>query len=384
VLASGAGPAQHPGIVSLTVRWAGRRSTEGISDKQGIVVHGMGRSGTSAVAGMFVRAGFFAGRESDLLGPTDFNARGHHENSSLVLANERVLRQAGGTWFEGPEAGELQRIRDQVTPVLRQALDRIVGESNGRAIAVKDPRIDVLMSIWGPILNPRLHPVLVTRNPAEIALSLQRRDATAPPSALAAWELHMAELLAHLNGRLVTVVPYGRLTQEPELAEQIVAIAATHIDRPRASHINSADAPLEIDAQLRHHAVTEFDERALLTLHQRELWRVLASLPLGDQTLSMPRHATVPSAHAREIAHAETKRVWDAAQQAKTFEALEEERVRNATLAADLHDARLHGEEATVAFRQASAMLAAMRNSKSWRITTPFRAAKQGISNGRR
>ena len=36
----------------------------------GVVVHGMARSGTSGVAGLFVASGYYAGQDDELLSPT--------------------------------------------------------------------------------------------------------------------------------------------------------------------------------------------------------------------------------------------------------------------------------------------------------------------------
>jgi hypothetical protein len=68
----------------------------------GVVVLGMGRSGTSAVARMFARAGCFAGREDELLPATEANPAGHFEHSRIVMANEWVLAGLGGSWFDPP------------------------------------------------------------------------------------------------------------------------------------------------------------------------------------------------------------------------------------------------------------------------------------------
>ncbi len=68
----------------------------------GVVVLGMGRSGTSAVSRMFVRAGFFAGAEDDLLGAHESNPLGHFENLGIMNTNERILAELGGSWFDPP------------------------------------------------------------------------------------------------------------------------------------------------------------------------------------------------------------------------------------------------------------------------------------------
>lgn len=346
----------------------------------GIVVHGMSRSGTSAVAGMFVHAGFFVGGETDMLGATDSNPRGHYENLNLILANERVLGRIGGTWFEPPPASELDRVAESAIPSMRVELDRIVRDASGRPIVLKDPRIDVMITFWSPLLVGEFHPVLVVRHPVEVARSLQRRDGTPLPFGLAAWELHMTRLIAHLDERLVTVIPYAHLMEDPRRAERIVSTVSAHLDRELVARIDPARAPEGVDPQLRHHGVSEADERALLTLRQRELWDALGSLSPGDQTLALPGAAKTPSPSAQEIAHAETKRAWDEAQQAKIIEALEEERARTASLAAERHDARRRAEEAAAAHREAWAMLSAVYESVSWRITRPLRTGKRAAS----
>ena len=42
----------------------------------GVIVHGMGRSGTSSVAGLFVASGYFAGQDDELMEPDDGNPAG--------------------------------------------------------------------------------------------------------------------------------------------------------------------------------------------------------------------------------------------------------------------------------------------------------------------
>jgi hypothetical protein len=66
----------------------------------GVVVLGMGRSGTSAVTRTFVSAAFFAGRDEDLMEATDANPTGHWENLYIRRVNEMVLDRLGGTWFD--------------------------------------------------------------------------------------------------------------------------------------------------------------------------------------------------------------------------------------------------------------------------------------------
>ena len=67
-----------------------------------VLVLGMHRSGTSAVAGALVRAGWTvpgtAIRNWD-------NPRGHFESTALIRLNEEVLAASGGHWLAAPPEG---------------------------------------------------------------------------------------------------------------------------------------------------------------------------------------------------------------------------------------------------------------------------------------
>ncbi len=254
----------------------------------GVVVLGMGRSGTSAAAGMFVRAGYFAGHPDDVLPATPENPLGHHENLGVLLANERVLTALGGTWSDPPSEEVQLNAVERMLPVLRAEVQRVVGDAAGRPIVIKDPRIGVMMALWDPIVAEQLHPVLVIRDPVEIAYSLLRRDGTSIASGIAAWELHMTLLLGRLNGRLATVAPYGPMIADPQLAPLIVEAATAHVDPARASWVRPAQARGALEPALHRNRAAESDHDRRLTVRQRDLWRLLRTLPCGDQLITAP------------------------------------------------------------------------------------------------
>jgi hypothetical protein len=184
----------------------------------GVIVLGMSRSGTSAVTEMFHRSGFHVGRDEDLMAADYSNPRGYFENLRVFTENERILAESGGSWIDPPSAEALLAHGEQTRAALRELLEQMCLESPGNPIAVKDPRIGVLIAVWKPAFQDLLHPVIVVRHPVEIAMSLSRRDATPIPVVIAAWELHMAGLLAALQGEPVTVVQHAELLEQPELA----------------------------------------------------------------------------------------------------------------------------------------------------------------------
>ena len=63
----------------------------------GVVVYGMGRSGTSAVTGLFARAGYYLGEADDLMAADGNNQTGYHENLQILELNEEILEALGGS-----------------------------------------------------------------------------------------------------------------------------------------------------------------------------------------------------------------------------------------------------------------------------------------------
>ena len=195
-------------------------------DKVGVAVLGMSRSGTSAVSGMFAMAGFFAGREEDLLEATEANPAGFWENRNVWRLNESILERMGGTWFDPPDEDRQLAARAWATPELLAVFERIVEEASDAPVTLKDPRIGVMLPVWGEIIDDHLHPVLVIRDPIEIALSVSRRDGAPASFTLAAWQLHMTAVLRYLQRRVVTIAPYDQLLGSTELAELVVRCAS--------------------------------------------------------------------------------------------------------------------------------------------------------------
>ncbi|MEA2373108.1 MAG: hypothetical protein QOH12_3502 [Solirubrobacteraceae bacterium] len=277
----------------------------------GVVVLGMSRSGTSAVSEALVRSGFFAGREADLMAPTQDNPRGYWENIAVYRSNEAVLRELGATWFD-PPSPDLTRASRHLQAGLSAALDLLVETAAPAPVVLKDPRIGVLLDLWRPVLDGRLHPVLVVRPPTEIASSLATRDGTPRALGLAGWEVHVTRVLDYLRGRTVTVAPYAALLADPGLASLIVDAAACHLDAGRRSVVDASAASKAMIADLRRHRGDPGELAGCLTQSQARLWEILCDLPPGDQVIELPSDFTgEPPETALEGARDETRRVSD-------------------------------------------------------------------------
>ena len=191
----------------------GSETAGAMQERTGVVVLGPGRSGTSAIARAFVRAGFFAGEEEDLLGPAPSNPLGHYEPVAVLRTNEELLERLGCAWWADAPVAEAQLpLRAEAVPRLEALVEQQLTAADGAPIVVKEPRINALLELWQPTLDRGLHPVIAVRDPLEIALSHTRLDGASIPHALAAWEAQSTAVLRWLDGRTATVVPFSRLT----------------------------------------------------------------------------------------------------------------------------------------------------------------------------
>jgi hypothetical protein len=362
---------------------------------------------------MFARSGFFVGSPDDLMPATGANPVGHWENLRIWRSNERILEELGGSWFDPPAVDAQLKAQAWARVTLMEEVDLILEQAAGAPIAVKDPRIGVMLPLWWPLIADCLHPVLVIRDPLEIALSLARRDGTPVAFGLAAWELHMTTLFSCLNGAIVTVVPYACLLEDLGLREMVVERAAAHLDADRRTRVRPADAVAALERRFHRNQAGPGEHEAYLTRRQLDLWHLLSVLPPGDGSISIPEAFRAPSACARAGVSGETERqqllAASAAERADLAEvrtglAAEQQRVQTLSeevatgqrrveaLSEEIADERRgvqalsekaasEGERADVAIaacQQSERRLAAVRGSLSWRVTAPARAARRG------
>ena len=69
-----------------------------------VLVTGMHRSGTSALAQFLLAGGLHPGRVDWLMPPADSNSRGHFELTPIVDLNDRLLAELSAHWLAPPAA----------------------------------------------------------------------------------------------------------------------------------------------------------------------------------------------------------------------------------------------------------------------------------------
>ena len=228
-----------------------------------VIVTGMHRSGTSAVARVVNLLGVDLGPEEDLMEAKPDNPEGFWENRHIVQIDDDLLAVLGGRWDEPPltYGWERQAGIDDLQARAEKALERIEGERPG----FKDPRAALLLGFWKRIW-PDAQVVTVVRHPVAVARSLEHRNGFDPEKSAALWLRYTAEALAGVDSP--TVVAYEDLLSEPEkvvtqLASELglkpsfeavtEAVASIRTGRPPASELPNGDVGPMMSAALELH-----------------------------------------------------------------------------------------------------------------------------------
>lgn len=164
-----------------------------------VIVLGMHRSGTSAIAAGLEQLGLVMG--SSLFKGDEWNPKGYFEEREIVQFNERLLALYDCRW-DSPLPPLLERDHrwdaciDEAMSLVRVLFDEVP------AWGFKDPRMCQLAPFWGQVfsqlgIKPRL--MIVVRDPAEVVHSLARRDGISSDRAAWLWMTHLLGAMEYLD-----------------------------------------------------------------------------------------------------------------------------------------------------------------------------------------
>ncbi|MDA8299957.1 MAG: hypothetical protein M0005_00060 [Actinomycetota bacterium] len=257
----------------------------------GVAIVGMHRSGTSAVAGFLAQAGYFAGKDDELLPPQEDNPKGYFEREDVNALNDELFASLGGAWERPPSRQQIAEAAPAWTGRIEGLLDGLRAGAAGRPLVLKDPRVSLALPAWTPAVGESLCWLVVERNPVDTALSLRKRDGRPLSVALALWQLYSTELLEGLAGRRVLVVHYDDFVRQPAqggaaLLERLGEVLAPGM----AATLEPARAKGFVSGSMRHHSTDLAGPIAAetMTCLQMDLARWLAALPTGWAELEPP------------------------------------------------------------------------------------------------
>lgn len=197
-----------------------------------IVILGMHRSGTSALAGALQKLGVYLGEPDELYKGDRWNPNGYFEYSRIVELNDELLRSAGAAWDAPPDEEGYKKIGDPRNSLLPKARDVCAdlarrAADRGTPWGFKDPRLCLTWIFWRQVLqHPRV--VLCIRPPAETIASLQARNQFSSELAVYLVDKYLSAVLAHFADGCVTVVSYADLVSRPVLTIGALSTALRH------------------------------------------------------------------------------------------------------------------------------------------------------------
>lgn len=143
-----------------------------------VVVLGMHRSGTSAVAHLLHTLGVPMGVE--FLPPDENNPLGYWEDTTPLGINKGILANAGGSWKNPPGRNKLLQLNHKHQTAVRAYIERREDE---RIWGFKDPRTTLTAHLWHHYLTrqtPNVYYLNVLRNGADIARSVEKAHGKHP------------------------------------------------------------------------------------------------------------------------------------------------------------------------------------------------------------
>jgi hypothetical protein len=230
-----------------------------------LLIVGMHRSGTSLLGSLLSACGI--AMPGPLIGGDTHNPEGYFERADVTALQEQLLIDLE-RWWPAPRGmqplpeGWLES--DWGQRALAQLTQLLEGEQHPSAWAIKDPRSSLLLPLWKAACNQLkipLHLVLAVRDPAEVSVSLVRRDQAITGMdgwrAQRLWWHHNAEVLQHGQEHPLLVLHYSHwfdpakglqqlraLTPAAEEADLRAILASTVNPAHRRSHRGTLPCPL--------------------------------------------------------------------------------------------------------------------------------------------
>lgn len=231
--------------------------SRGTGDRQAVVVLGMHRSGTSALAGVLARLGCALPRK--VMPANEFNPRGFYESLGAYTLNDALLERGGGSWAHWqPLTLEWMQTEVRARELARGA--QMLEQEFGTAarFVLKDPRICRLLPYWRALFDQEgIAPVYVHthRSPLEVARSLERREGWPLEVGLLLWLRYELEAEAGTRGQARASTSYARLLGDWRGVLADLGVRAG-LDLPAPTPEQDEDITGFLSADLRHSSET--------------------------------------------------------------------------------------------------------------------------------
>ncbi len=247
-----------------------------MKDSHAILVLGMHRSGTSALAGVLQILGVNLGNRLMPAGPD--NPKGFWEHQDAVSINDELLQDLGYAWNDPrplPENWVSGRAAHRARKKIRALLDR---EFSGSALwGLKDPRMSRCAPVWLEVLRERgvqTSVIVVIRHPDEVSASLRHRDGESLALGRALWMRYVLDAEKNTRGTQRIIVDYAGLLKDWRGCIQALRDDLT-VPALAGFHRHDSEVDAFLDSSIRHHAASNTRPSRGLAGMARELYSEL-------------------------------------------------------------------------------------------------------------
>lgn len=201
--------------------------------KKLIIILGMHRSGTSLTAHISQCMGAYLGEDDELMGASLGNPDGHFENLKIARIDNNILQICKREWYslEEPDLDYNQLQIKKVMKEIKAVIQGLFEKSN--IVAVKDPRIAVLLPLWEKLLKElevEVRYIWVFRNPLEVMESLKKRNGYSSQHGLLLWIHYNLEILKFLKEKDYLTVNYKDILEHSQTVERIAGLIGCELN----------------------------------------------------------------------------------------------------------------------------------------------------------
>lgn len=183
-----------------------------------ILILGMGRSGTSCLAGSLQQAGVYFGKVST---ENRHNKKGNRENNAIMKLNDELLQYNNAKWNKPP----IKTLKWNATHIAhgKKLIEKFHNEAETQYWGFKDPRTLLTYPFWKELL-PNAKLVGTVRHPYHVALSLDKRgDKSTFEESMSLWLAYNTNLLELLKKKPFPLISFD-LSSNEYLKQQNILI----------------------------------------------------------------------------------------------------------------------------------------------------------------
>lgn len=184
--------------------------------KSAVLIYGMHRSGTSAIAGFVHSCGATIG-EKKMRADKD-NENGYFENLEVFYLNNEILNFNNTYWADQERLAQSINIETNQS-FRKKAIEVIRSEfAEESLILIKDPQLSFTQAIWKEALETldyEIFSIICIRNPFEVAESLRKRNGFSLKRSHSLYFSYLSSAILNCQKHDLLLVDYKEVIEDP-------------------------------------------------------------------------------------------------------------------------------------------------------------------------